>query len=141
MTPETLINAFATAVAHEEGFFVAGSVPQRCNNPCDLTDEGNVGYGVDQTGGPDGAKITIYPNVEAGWQAAYKKIARMLNGASTVYTLDMTILEVGLKWSGTAQWGINVAQMLGVNQMTTLAQFVSQGMTNHDNVQQATEEG
>jgi hypothetical protein len=141
MTPQSLVEAFATAVAHEEGFYVAGSVPQRANNPCDLTDDGDVGCGVIHTSGPEGAGITIYPNVEAGWQAAYKKFGRMLNGASHVYTLDMTISDVGMKYSGNATWGVNVAARLGVPPTMTLAEYIAQGLgTNHDNVQQATEE-
>jgi len=126
MTPQSLIEAFATAVAHEEGFYVAGSVPQRANNPCDLSDDGDVGCGLIRTSGPEGTGITIYPNVEAGWQAAYKKFARMLNGASQVYTLDMTIEEVGMKYSGDANWGKNVAARLSVSPDTTLATLVAQ---------------
>lgn len=141
MTPQTLIEAFATAVAHEEGFYVEGAVPQRANNPCDLTDDGDIGCGVIQTAGGMGAKITIYPNIEAGWQAAYKKFGRMLNGASEVYTLEMTLQQVGMKFSGDANWGKNVAARLGVTDQTTLAEYVAQGLgTNHDNVQQASEE-
>src|SRR5271167_4609971 len=126
MTPETLIQAFCTAIAHAEGFYVEGSVPQKANNPGDLTDDGDVGLGVISTTGPMGARITIYPTVEAGWAALTKKCARMLNGASEVYLLSMTIQQVGMKWSGSATWGINVAMRLGsyVSPQTTLAEFI-----------------
>src|SRR5277367_2927435 len=123
MTPDTLVQAFATAIARAEGFYVDGSVPQRSRNPGDLTDDGDVGCGFIATSGSMGARITIYPTVEAGWQALNKKVARMLNGASTVYTPDMTILEVGLKYAGTAQWGQNVAARLGVDTRMTLAEY------------------
>jgi hypothetical protein len=142
VTSDTLIQAFASAVAHEEGFYVAGSVPQRANNPCDLTDDGDVGCGVIQTTGAAGAKITVYPNVEAGWQAAYKKFGRMLNGASEVYLLSMTIQQVGMKFSGDATWGKNVAARLGLTDQNTLADYVAQGLgNNHDDVQSAAEGG
>jgi hypothetical protein len=126
MTPENLIQAFATAIAHEEGFYVAGSVPQRANNPGDLTDDGDVGLGVIATSGPLGAKITIYPTIEAGWAALTKKVARMLNGASHTYTPDLTIMEVGMKYSGNASWGTNVAARLGIDSRMTLAEYASQ---------------
>jgi hypothetical protein len=142
MTPETLIQAFATAIAKEEGFYVQGSVPQRANNPGDLTDDGDVGMGVIATSGPQGAKITIYPTVEAGWAALTKKVARMLNGGSAVYTPDLTITEVGLKYSGTAQWGANVAAMLGIDPRTTLAEYASsQPLNNAADVQEAIDPG
>jgi hypothetical protein len=129
MTPESLIQAFATAIAHEEGFYVQGSVPQRANNPGDLTDDGDVGMGTIQTSGPMDTKITIYPTMEAGWAALTKKVARMLNGASSVYLPSMTIQQVGMKYSGSATWGTNVAQMLGVTPQTTLAEYVSKSTT------------
>jgi hypothetical protein len=125
MTPETLVEAFASAIAHSEGFYVEGSVPQRANNPGDLTDDGDVGHGFIETSGPMGAKITIYGSVEDGWQALYKKVRRMLNGASRVYTPDLTILEVGIKYAGSAEWAENVAKRLGVDTRMTLAEYAS----------------
>jgi len=142
MTPESLIQAFATAIAHEEGFYVTGSVPQRSNNPGDLTDDGDVGLGFIATSGPLGAKITIYPTVEAGWAALTKKVARMLNGASSVYTPDLTILEVGMKYAGTASWGTNVAARLGVDSRMTLAEYASSTpLNNSDDVREAIDPG
>jgi hypothetical protein len=124
MTPDSLIQAFATAIAKAEGFYVDGSVPQRAKNPGDLTDDGDVGNGFIETSGPMGAKITIYSTVEDGWAALVKKVARMLNGASHVYTLDMTILEVGIKYAGSSEWARNVASSLGVRTASTLADYV-----------------
>jgi hypothetical protein len=129
MTPETLIQNFANAIATEEGFYIEGSVPQRAKNPGDLTDDGDVGFGVIETSGPNGAKITIYPTVEAGWAALTKKVARMLNGASTTYPLDLTFMEVGMKYAGVVSWGVNVAAKLGVDPRMTLAEYVSQPPT------------
>jgi hypothetical protein len=125
MTTETLIQAFASAIAHAEGFYVTGSIPQRANNPGDLTDDGDVGHGFIESSGPMGAKITVYGSVEDGWAALNKKVARMLNGASHVYPLSMTIMEVGLKYAGSAAWAQNVATKLGIDTRTTLAEYVS----------------
>jgi len=123
MLSEDLVIRFSQAIAKAEGFYVAGSVPQRANNPGDTTDAGDVGNGVIQTGGPNGAKITIFSNLTDGWNELYRKVRRMLSGASEVYLLSMTIEEVGMKYSGDPNWGINVAESLGVQPTTTLAEI------------------
>lgn len=122
---EEFVNKFCEAVARAEGFYEPTSVPARAHNPGDLTDDGDVGLGFIQTSGPYGAKITVYATDEDGWNALRKKVRRMLNGASKVYRLDMTILEVAIKYSGDVNWGINVASSLGVDQRTTLAELAS----------------
>jgi hypothetical protein len=135
MISDEFIQKFAQAIAREEGFYVTGSVPQHANNPADLTDDGNIGNGVIQTGGPDGAAITIYSNVVDGWSALYRKLRRIFAGASEVYLLDMSLTQMGMKWSGTETWGNNVASELGVSSATTLAELAaadlkSQGLEN-----------
>ena len=128
MVSEELILKLARAIAKEEGFYVPNSVPFRAHNPGDLTDEGDVGFGTIQTLGPHGAKITIYPDDAAGWAALYKKVRRMLSGASHTYTLDLTVMEVALKWAGDPAWARNVAAELGVDTRTTLAQLVEEDL-------------
>lgn len=128
MLSEDLIKRFSEAVAHEEGFFVETrggkpDIPERANNPGDLSDEGDIGNGVIQTAGPNGAKITIYSTPSDGWAALARKVRRMLSGASEVYLLSMTVEQVGQKWSGTSTWGQNVAAFLGVPPTTTLAEI------------------
>lgn len=113
MVSQRLIEILSEAAAYAEGFYTgANDVPVRANNPCDLTDDGDVGYGVIQTAGPDGAKITIYPNIQAGWNAAYKKFGRMLNGESEVYPITLSLIQIGMKYSGNSSWGLNVASRL-----------------------------
>src|SRR5262249_47862898 len=125
MISEELILKFANAIAKAEGWDVAGSVPRRSNNPGDLTDDGDLGFGTIQTAGPHGAKITIYPSEHDGWAALYRKIRRMLSGASHTYTLDLTVMEVGLKWSGDPSWSLNVAEALGVDTRATLSELAA----------------
>ncbi len=123
MVSEELILKFSRAIAQEEGFFVANSVPARAHNPGDLTDDGDLGFGTIQTAGAHGAEITIYGTDADGWAALYRKVRRMLSGASHTYTLDMTILEVAIKYAGDPVWAKNVAAALGVNMRTTLAEI------------------
>ena len=123
MVSEELILKFSRAIAKEEGFLVPNSVPNRANNPGDLTDDGDVGFGTVETKGPHGAKITVYGTAVDGWAALYRKVRRMLSGASHTYTLEMTVMEVALKWSGDPTWARNVAAELGVDTRTTLAEI------------------
>lgn len=129
MISQELIQRFSEAIARAEGFYTQGSIPQRANNPGDTTDAGDVGNGVIQTGGPAGAKITIFSNVTDGWNELYRKVRRMLSGASEVYTLDMSVEQVGMKYSDDPNWGVNVSAALGtvgsltVTPATTLAEI------------------
>ena len=119
-----LISKFCKAIAVAEGYGKPGPT-HGANNPGNITDDGDVGCGCIQTGGPHGARITKYPTPEAGWAALERKIGRVFRGASTVYKLDMTIAEFALKWCGDPNWGINVADCLGVRTDTTLAALIS----------------
>ena len=134
MISESLIERFAQAIAHEEGFFAdtrggKSDVPERAHNPGDLTDDGDIGNGFIQTSGPNGAKITIYSTDADGWNALFRKVRRMLSGASAVYVLSLTMEQVGIKYSGDPNWGPNVAARvtpvgaLTVTGATTLAEI------------------
>jgi hypothetical protein len=124
MASEQLIQRFMHAIALAEGSGVSGAVPTRANNPGNLTDDGDVGLGTIQTSGPFGAKITIYPTLEAGEKALHVKVARMLNGHSHTYPLEFTIAEVGRTWAGAPEWAQNVAKDLGVSVDTQLISLV-----------------
>lgn len=128
MVSDDLIHKFAAAIAAAEGYGVVGAVPTRANNPGDLTDDGDVGHGFIQTSGPMGAKITVYGSITDGWNALYKKLRRMFDGASHVYTLDMTIMEMGIKYAGSAEWAANVARKMGTDTRTTLAMLAKADM-------------
>jgi hypothetical protein len=130
MVSDGLVKRFADAIAHAEGFYAAtrdgkSDLPERCNNPGDLTDDGNIGYGTARSTGIGATDITIYPTAVDGWNALYRKVRRALTGASTVYTLDMSIEEFGLKYSEDPDWGVNVANILGVSNQATLADLVA----------------
>ena len=126
MVSNDLIKRMAEAVAAAEGFYAHVApgeeppIPVRANNPCDLMDDGNLGWGT------LGEGITVYPAVEKGWEAAYHKFERMLNGHSSVYPLTLSIAQVGMKYSGhDPNWGINVSRKLGVQPETTLEELVA----------------
>lgn len=110
-------NAFATAIAYAEGFYVNGSRPQRNNNPGDLT--------VDTTGrgiGKDGPFI-IYRTVDDGWDALRQQVRLILTNTSHIYNTDMTIQDVANQYTATDQsaWALNVANRLGVSPDTKIS--------------------
>jgi hypothetical protein len=130
MVSVQLVDRFCVAIGWAEGFYQkrigeAPDLPQRCNNPGDLTDDGDVGLGTARSEGFGAADITIYRTLADGEAALRKKIARALNGESSVYTLGMTIEQFGMKYARDSAWGTNVAQRLDVSPLTTLADLVA----------------
>lgn len=123
MTDE-IIGRFAEAIAHAEGFYQAGSLPQRCHNPGDLA-IGDRGFGTALSTGIGAANITIFDTDASGWLYLNNQVRRMLNGSSRVYSLSMSLLQVGLIYAVDEQWGRNVAAKLGVPPETTLGELAA----------------
>lgn len=115
-------NAFATAIAYAEGFYVNGSRPQRNNNPGDLTVD-TIGRGI----GKDGPFIR-YATVDDGWDALRKQVQMILTNTSSIYNSDMTIQDVANKYTATNQatWALNVANKLGVSPDTKVSTLLTE---------------
>jgi hypothetical protein len=77
------VSKLAEAIARKEGFYVAGSLPQRQNNPGDL----RHAPGENHPGNPDA--VGAFPTAEAGWAALERQLglyaARGLTVADMVY--------------------------------------------------------
>lgn len=105
--PEPLME-FARGIARAEGFYVAGSIPNRANNPGDL-----------KLGAPylPGTAITRFDSVDQGWNALYRQLYLILTGQSRRYTLDMSIADMGRVWTATVSeqtaWAGTVAAQVG----------------------------
>lgn len=125
MVSDQLVEKFAQAIASAEGFGPPENLPTRCNNPGDLTDDGDIGLGTARSAGFGAANITIYRTPEDGWNRLRNKIRMMLEGRSKVYHLWMTIAMVGEVYARDANWGINVARDLGVPVTTPLQDLVA----------------
>lgn len=110
------VNRIAIAIAHAEGFYVKGAIPQLANNPGDLK-LGDVGYGT------LGEGITVFQTSDLGWNALFHQVGKMLAGKSPYYHLTMTLAEVGMKYSGSPDWAKNVASALGVAETITLGEL------------------
>jgi hypothetical protein len=128
---DELVDKFCKSIGHCEGFFHSGptpNLPQRCHNPGNMTDAGDAfGLGTARSVGIGAADITIYPTDEDGWTALRKKIRHALNGASKVYTLDMTIEQFAIEYSRDGiNWPSNFCFYFGngITTKTTLLDLV-----------------
>ena len=119
MTWPPMVLKLAAAITKAEGS------PPEWNNPGDLTGSDAGGF---QTLGPANAEgVWKFADLSDGTTALYVKVARMLAGQSRIYTPDMTLAQVGMKYSGgDPNWGKNVAAELGVPETTTLGQLTEE---------------
>lgn len=104
------------AIAVAEGADVAGSVPDRCNNPGDLSrgDEHGQPVAGYQTN-CDGENEIIFASKVAGWNALHIKIGNARNGTSPVYSPSWTWAQFAAKYAGnSAVWLKNFCAALGV---------------------------
>jgi hypothetical protein len=112
----------AQAIAKAEGFYIAGSLPQRCHNPGDLEIQ-SVGYGTDNG-------KTIFPDDEAGWMALEHECDLILYGLSRAgYKLTDTIMQMAFRYTGNdgaTTWALTVARALGISTLTTLEQYMGE---------------
>lgn len=109
------IKRFAQAIARAEGFYVAGSIPQKAHNPGDIKM-------INWTGPTLGEGISVFQSDDAGWSALYRQLWIIVTGQSSNYYLDMTIDQMAAKWTATQQssWAKNVAGFLAVDTKTPL---------------------
>ena len=101
------------AIAIAEGANVAGSNPDVCNNPGDISDGANT-YGSQSH---SGSQVTTFPSKQVGWQWLYNKIYNaFIMGSSSVYNANMTWTQFAQAYAGNWQaWVNNVTGQLGVS--------------------------
>jgi hypothetical protein len=108
------------AIALAEGANIAGSVPDRLNNPGDISDGGNV-YPQEAH---SGSNVTHFPDKQTGWSWLYEKVRNAAYGVSQVYLPSMTWVEIAQKWAGNWQaWVTNVTGVLGVDPNSKLSDY------------------
>ena len=123
---EQLLADVAEAIARAEGYYAAGihdgrSLPYRLNNPGALKKPA-LNAAALPTWKDTG--LIEFPTSEMGWEALRHQIRLMLSGASRVYEPADSLLHVGGKYAdGDLNWGVNVAERLGVSPCSTLAEL------------------
>ena len=117
------VEQFAHAIARTEGYYVHGSIPNRCNNPGDLKVMSKGGKYPGQTGVCKAGHVR-FRNGAAGFAALYNEIDKILAGESKFYTPEMTLLQMGKFYAQNSRlWAKNLAKNLGVSPSTTLQEY------------------
>lgn len=106
---KTAVQMLSRAIAHAEGFFVHGSLPQHINNPGDL-ERGNQGHGVHNG-------KTIYATPEEGWAQLEHECTLILTGQSHYIKPAMTFDQMAAIYTGNdhaKEWAMVVAKQVGL---------------------------
>lgn len=113
------VMAFARAIAKAEGYGIANAIPTRLNNPGDLKISAVPSIGADASG------HLRFATAEDGWRALYRQVQLIVDGRSRVYTLDMTIAQMGERYAeGSWNWTRNVTDALAVRPETRLREVL-----------------
>jgi hypothetical protein len=125
---DALAVKLAYAIALAEGFFMEGSLPARTFNPGDMK-LGDRGFGMEQ-------EKTIYAKADPaaslddrtdGWSALKRECTAILTGASTVYSVNNSFVEVSILWTGgdnPGPWCKIVCAKLEVDPIATISEWV-----------------
>ena len=116
------VRRIAQAIAVAEGFAFPGAPQTDPNNiPNSRNNPGNI---RDMTIPPD-YPVKTFATAEAGWEALYLQVERMLAGSS-LYPADWTIKQVAARYTGEAaylNWSTIVASRLGVSPDTVFSEI------------------
>lgn len=96
------LHDWAEANARKEGFYIAGSIAQRYNNPGNLVfGELAKAYGATTfyQHPKTGHKFAIFPTLEQGWAALEKLLENAAKGKTSNYTPEMDLVQFYTKYS------------------------------------------
>lgn len=117
------VKRFADGIEIAEGYNVAGSLPNRLNNPGDLKDDiTGTAIGTDAASG-----LMIYGSYADGRAALEHQVRLALTNQSHIYNAAMTLEEFAIHYVGTnlqeaADWANNVAAAIGASIDTPIGQ-------------------
>jgi hypothetical protein len=114
------------AIAHAEGANISGSVPDRLNNPGDITD-GSSTFGIGFIDSIDNSKLTQFPDKATGWKWLYDKVNRIASDNSRMgVNSNSTWEEISQKWATRWRpWVNSVTSNLGVSSNSTIGQYLN----------------
>ena len=114
--PSDAVLRVAQAIAIAEGS------PASWNNPGDLTGGDAYGFELQRDGDGDAlvnsAGVVRFVNLADGVNALYRKLQRIQNGASRVYSSAMSLVDFAQEYTGgdnAGSWAKNVAAYLGLD--------------------------
>ncbi len=115
------VHDFAKAIARTEGFYLKGTIPNRLHNPGDIRTTLAHAY-------PGQTRVykgyAVFRNDAAGWAALENQIQRVIDGTSTKYTADMTMLQIAKVYAENYRyWGKTVCKILRVDPRLTFQEY------------------
>jgi hypothetical protein len=119
-TVSTKVETFACAIARTEGYFQKGSIPNRLNNPGDLTSQIGNAYP-----GQQGLykQYVVFRTAQDGWKALRSQIQRVIDGTSTKYTQEMTMLQIARVYAASPQWLKTLGKILRISPKLTFEEY------------------
>ena len=119
--PSPRVVQFAHAIAQAEGFYVKGSIPNRCHNAGDLKGTNFPG----QIGVCKGGHAK-FRTASVGWAALYHQIEKIQDGTSTKYTNRATFRQVAKTYAQNYRpWLRIVTKTLQVDDDDDVGAFLS----------------
>lgn len=119
------VQDLAKAIAKAEGYYKAGTIPNRFNNPGDIRALRGARYpgqiGISKR------HYVIFKTKDAGWSALRHQIEKVISGESKVYTVNLTFKQFGKKYASSPIWAKNVSKTLSVSPSTALWEFLDVG--------------
>ena len=112
----------AHAIAHAEGYYTKGTIPNRAHNPGDIRAlsahqfPGQVGI--------NSKRYAIFRNDAAGFAALYHQLEKVEAGESRFYSADITMRQFSKTYAEVNDvWLHNVCKMLSISPSMTLRQY------------------
>ena len=113
------VQTLGKAIAKAEGFYIKGTIPNRCKNPGDLKVVKDYRY-PGQVGVCKGGHARFRTDTD-GWAALIHQIEKITSGESKYYSVNMALQEIGNYYARNSRvWAKNVAHNLGVTPDTYL---------------------
>ena len=115
------VHEFARAIGRTEGFYLKGSIPNRLHNPGDLMTDARHQY-PGQTGVYH--HYAVFKNDASGWAALENQIQKVIDGTSTKYTQDMSMVQIARVYAENWRyWSRTVCKILRVDPRMTFQEY------------------
>jgi hypothetical protein len=117
----TQVHTFAKAIARTEGFYIKGTIPNRLHNPGDIMTSLPHAY-PGQTG--IYKHYAVFRSDKWGWLALENQIQKVIDGTSTKYTQDMTMVQIAKVYAENWRyWGRTVCKILQISPQLTFQEY------------------
>src|SRR5208282_4381440 len=111
----------AHAIAATEGFYRAGTLPNRLHNPGDIRSRSKHAYegqvGLNRSG------YVIFKSDQFGWAALYQQIRKVLDDDSAYYNREMTFAEIARVYASSPQWPKTLCKILKISPRLTFDEY------------------